>query len=333
MTIPQSTWTEVEERRRVWWATHILDRVISLGSKRPFAGGPDPPADAEALPVDDAAWDAGEMSHARPVGTSVEEPMGSPFTRLAQAAVLISKAMAHCKQYMSRTNNNANGNNGDDDGVDMNDPAPPPSLNIREVTALMTQQSAFCRTVGAEMAAAAAAEPGMGTGTGRCAYFGFLAARCLSWSANIMVLDLYSCPGDMRPGAVGAEHAGRGAAEHAMQVEAVSGLKIAGTMVKGVAVEVLDVLDRYGGEQEEDIRGVDRFSPLCLDTLYCGMSTFHWLWRENGDPEMKEGLDVTRQCLDRVGRRWRLAGEFLEIEKRHDVAAMLAASVGSNGVE
>lgn len=47
------TWTEAEERSRVWWATHILDRAISLGTKKPFAGGPNPPPDTELLPVND----------------------------------------------------------------------------------------------------------------------------------------------------------------------------------------------------------------------------------------------------------------------------------------
>lgn len=48
------TWTELEERRRVWWAIYILDRTISLGSRRRFCF-PDP-ADTDVLPVDDDTW-------------------------------------------------------------------------------------------------------------------------------------------------------------------------------------------------------------------------------------------------------------------------------------
>lgn len=50
----QTTWTEAEERRRVWWAVYVLDRVISLGSRRRFSL-PEP-ADVDFLPVDDKAW-------------------------------------------------------------------------------------------------------------------------------------------------------------------------------------------------------------------------------------------------------------------------------------
>lgn len=56
MTDPfeQTTWTEVEEKRRVWWAIYILDRVISLGSRRRFSF-PEP-LDGHVLPASDEAW-------------------------------------------------------------------------------------------------------------------------------------------------------------------------------------------------------------------------------------------------------------------------------------
>ncbi|KAJ6142767.1 fungal specific transcription factor protein [Penicillium samsonianum] len=49
-----TTWTEAEERRRVWWGVFILDRAISIGSQRKFSA-PDP-KDTDLLPVDDSAW-------------------------------------------------------------------------------------------------------------------------------------------------------------------------------------------------------------------------------------------------------------------------------------
>jgi hypothetical protein len=50
----QTTWTGVEERRRTWWAIFILDRVISLGSRRRFSC-PDP-KETDVLPANDSAW-------------------------------------------------------------------------------------------------------------------------------------------------------------------------------------------------------------------------------------------------------------------------------------
>jgi hypothetical protein len=49
-----STWTEIEERRRVWWAIFVLDRAICLGNKRRTLT-PDPGPN-EILPMDDKAW-------------------------------------------------------------------------------------------------------------------------------------------------------------------------------------------------------------------------------------------------------------------------------------
>lgn len=52
--ITQSTWTEVEERRRAWWGVFVLDRLICLGSRRQFALS-DPPQDGK-MPVSSNVW-------------------------------------------------------------------------------------------------------------------------------------------------------------------------------------------------------------------------------------------------------------------------------------
>lgn len=312
----------------------------------------------------------------RPAGTPLDRPQpGAGLARLAQASMLVTKGMAHCRRAMRRyeraagagggggggdgrgnDGNRADGGpTGEDHDVDMDggggkqgagaagagkDPTP---LNIREVTALVTEMSGFCSAVGEDMVA---------RGSGVDVYWALAPARCLSWSTAIMVLDLYSCPEHMRPGAGSGAAESRGEAELALQVEAINGLKAAGVRIREVAMDVLEALDGGGGRgardgflpwtefssggravslggEEGEVTTVDKFSPLCLDTLYCGMSTFEWLWRENGDPEMKEGLDITKRCLERIGKRWRLARVYLEVEKLHNVEAMLAMS--SNG--
>lgn len=324
--------------------------------------------------MDDLAWDAGDMGRAlqRPISTPLEEPTSSPFARLAQASLLISKAMAHCRRAVgqyndsdsshntaSGNNNNNNNNNnnkevpspgnggggGDGDDVDMtngaqdgDDPTTTTTpLNIREVTTIIAELKSFCQAIEREMATASAT-------LGDAMYLAYIPARCLSWSTAIMVLDLYSCPEHMRAGA-GSGAPGRGAAELAMQVESINGLKTAGLRVQAIALDVLGALEEEAmngfmpwssisvagrkisltdcNGEAEGVRIADRLSPLCMDALYCGMSTFHWLWRENGDPEMKQGLDTIRNCLDKMSERWKLAREYLEIEKRHDVEALL----------
>jgi hypothetical protein len=50
----QTTWTEAEERNRVWWSVYILDKLVAMGSKRRCIL-PEPPADNK-LPVNDEHW-------------------------------------------------------------------------------------------------------------------------------------------------------------------------------------------------------------------------------------------------------------------------------------
>ncbi|KAJ4394104.1 hypothetical protein N0V93_003321 [Gnomoniopsis smithogilvyi] len=363
---PCTTWTETEERRRTWWATHILDRIVSLGSKRPFAGGPAAPPPTEFLPTDDAAWDAGDIGRAlqRPLSTPVHEPTNSPFARLAQAAVLISKAMAHCRRAVGMWNcyyehsgaeKCRSGDACSDDTAMANQQDEEGPVTIRSVTTVVTELDALSRACQKDMERAGAVP-------GSDAYFGFLTARCVSWSTAIMVLDLYSCPEHMRPGAGGAHNGApaRSEAELALQVEAINGLRTAGLHVRnearillGLTASVSEAGDRARVEtqsvsnwtsmsaegESSDRRGppevsaelVAKFSPLCLDMIYCGMSTFGWLWRENGDPEMKEGLNITRQCLERFGTRWKLACEYLEVGKKQD--GLMMELMDLNGAE
>ncbi|KAF5681842.1 hypothetical protein FDENT_7909 [Fusarium denticulatum] len=53
-----TTWTEAEERRRIWWSIYILDKLVSLGSRKRCLL-PDAHPQCK-LPVDDDAWDRGE---------------------------------------------------------------------------------------------------------------------------------------------------------------------------------------------------------------------------------------------------------------------------------
>uniref|UniRef100_L2G8K8 Fungal specific transcription factor n=1 Tax=Colletotrichum fructicola (strain Nara gc5) TaxID=1213859 RepID=L2G8K8_COLFN len=99
-----TTWTELEERKRTWWAILILDRFICIGNKKRYFS-PDP-AENETLPADDEAWDLGRVDRAPrreppiPDAASLSEalttalaslPSNLPY--LAPRCVLLSSAI------------------------------------------------------------------------------------------------------------------------------------------------------------------------------------------------------------------------------------------------
>lgn len=90
-----NTWTEQEERRRVWWAVIILDRFINIGHRsKPFATL-DPSLDIH-LPTDDNAWDRGQMLVAAPLALSASQTIrAAPFARICQASHLLGKVVRH----------------------------------------------------------------------------------------------------------------------------------------------------------------------------------------------------------------------------------------------
>ncbi|KAI9760148.1 MAG: hypothetical protein M4579_001868 [Chaenotheca gracillima] len=89
------TWTEQEERRRVWWGVVILDRYVALGAAHYPLVAEDPKLD-EFLPMDDTAWDEGRMTVNEPlfVSSATDMPAG-PFARLCQAAHLLGRVIRH----------------------------------------------------------------------------------------------------------------------------------------------------------------------------------------------------------------------------------------------
>ncbi len=90
-----TTWTEQEERRRLWWGILILDRFVHIGNRgKPFATTE--PSVETHLPTDDAAWDQGQMLAAAPLSLSASPSVfASPFARTCQAAHLLGKVLRH----------------------------------------------------------------------------------------------------------------------------------------------------------------------------------------------------------------------------------------------
>ncbi|KAK8908994.1 hypothetical protein ACHAPC_000144 [Botrytis cinerea] len=92
---PVDTWTEQEERYRTWWGVLILDRMVSIGSKNHRLTTQEPKED-DPLPVDDVAWDSGDMTQTvqKHVSTLLTESV-TPFARLCQGSVLLGNVLRH----------------------------------------------------------------------------------------------------------------------------------------------------------------------------------------------------------------------------------------------
>ncbi|KAF2765205.1 hypothetical protein EJ03DRAFT_300603 [Teratosphaeria nubilosa] len=90
-----TTWTEQEERRRVWWGVVLMDRFVSIGNRaKPFATS-DPSLDTH-LPTEDAAWDRGQILVAAPLALSASTTIhAAPFARTCQACHLLGKVIRH----------------------------------------------------------------------------------------------------------------------------------------------------------------------------------------------------------------------------------------------
>lgn len=95
------TWTEVEERRRLWWTTLILDRYINIGfHHRPLATPTIQPN--EILPANDDEWDKGELTVNYLLVMSIEsQSTVSPFARTCQAAHLLGRVCQHASEHVS----------------------------------------------------------------------------------------------------------------------------------------------------------------------------------------------------------------------------------------
>ena len=93
------SWTEVEERRRLWWAVLILDRYVHAGFRfRPLMVPTISPQ--EIIPADDEAWDQGHMAVNPLLVMSIEAAtVVSPYARLCQAAHLLGSVCQHVNEH------------------------------------------------------------------------------------------------------------------------------------------------------------------------------------------------------------------------------------------
>ncbi|KAK3354090.1 fungal-specific transcription factor [Lasiosphaeria hispida] len=294
-----TTWTELEERRRLCWAIFVLDKAIALGNRSRVAAA-EPPETA-ALPADDLAWSEGDALHgmAYPVSASYDLPQG-PFARLCQAAMLASRAIATRRRIKLM-------------------PQQPGADRVSETSALaddILRFDAILSTATADETSSAAGCAG--------AYYQTLAPRFLAWSAFFVLLDPYCCPVNIAPG-----DPGHGAVPEAKTAEEMALQRRSTEIIVTVVAKVHEVVRSISNgmseeaEQEAAQRRLGKFCPLGLDAVYCIMGLYCWLCQEGGDETVKDRLADVDRFFSGVGERWRLAREYLHLKKYHDDAGQL----------
>ncbi|KAI8265418.1 Transcription factor BOA15 [Colletotrichum sp. SAR11_239] len=254
-----TTWTELEERKRTWWAILILDRFICIGNKKRYLS-PDP-ADNETLPADDEAWDQGRVDRAvhHTISSPAPSPPTSPFPTLCRCALLTAKVLTHVRSR---------------------EPPIPDAASLSEAltTALASLPSDLP----------------------------YLAPRCVLLSSAILLYDFYCCP---------ATPTGRIRTpdETTQQIRAVEGIRRLSGDIADLARELLLLAASIEDGKKGDSTDIGVISPLILDALYGAANTLAWLVREEGSAECEEAVAVIKQCLVKLGDRWRLAREYLRM--------------------
>ncbi|KAB5578635.1 hypothetical protein GE09DRAFT_1090501 [Coniochaeta sp. 2T2.1] len=348
-----ATWTELEERRRVWWGIFILDRVICIGNKRrPFATEPGP---NDILPMNDTAWDQGDVANAlqSTVAAPLTDPQG-PFARLCQAAILIDRVESHLRQTIKRHKTR--------------DPEP---FSLSEVESIIDELTLFSSIVASELAGPSPPpsnnnpsppqqqqqpqsppsvftypspmysnstntnnnDSASSTSTSTTSPYSnpspssspptpqshippLLPPHFLTFSSLILLYDLYCCPEDLLTSGPGSSsEIPKTAASLHLQVRAVTGIRSVSLAVRDAGVELLEFVMLPAN--------LAKVGPLVLDSLYAAMATLHWLWKESGEEEVGRALEDVKRTLARLDMRWRLARDYLGLERYHDVTTVM----------
>lgn len=310
----------------------VLDRAICLGSnKRPLS--PEP-VDTEIYPVDDDAWDDGNLSSTvqRPVMSDVRDSLPGAFARTCQSAVLIGKSLAHIREHGRTGKRSPDRDPGE---VEARTMALLEKLEtacaVMQDEAMSSQQQTTAESDMPGLGITSTLSPSTTTTTASSTmlsssddrYLAYLTPLCLARSALIATLDAYSCPESFKDScAVSREIAEQ---EARLQLRSVEAIKVAATAVSDVARKLLPLLgaggyDMSGGDSEQrrhdsltQSMNLSRLSPLVLDAMYGAAATLHWMWKEMGDFEAGVALDLLKQCFTRISSRWRLANEYAGI--------------------
>lgn len=99
-----------------------------------------------------------------------------------------------------------------------------------------------------------------------------------------------------------------------MQKQAIAGLET-------VAVSIIDFADQVN-IATQTMHDLDFISPFIVDGIYAGSLTLTRLHRGNREESYQASLGPLRQCLRKLGTRWRIAADYLRILETHDIAVI-----------
>ncbi|KAK1690122.1 hypothetical protein BDP55DRAFT_602602 [Colletotrichum godetiae] len=304
-----TTWTELEERSRTWWAIISLDRIICLGNKKRYLS-PEP-QDNETYPVDDEAWDEGRVGRAAHHNITSPPPSPlSPFSSLCRSALIAGKIITHVRKATSDRKQN---------------PLASPADAIAEANALsktLFSTLEYLQKSPADERPLPLSLP-----------LPLLAPRCVLLSAAVLLHDFYCCPACPDGRLKSPE-------ETAQQARSVDVLLKISKDIAVLSEELLLHFSRTERDGDDDMNMNDNghhnhregqsggsdigsVSPLILDALYGAANTLAWLLREEGTPECEDQMNVIKRCLERLGSRWRLAGEYGRMLEQQDFAMMM----------
>ncbi|KAE8153586.1 hypothetical protein BDV25DRAFT_168610 [Aspergillus avenaceus] len=281
---PCTTWTEAEERRRVWWAIFILDRVISLGSRRRFSFPG--PANTDPLPVNDFAWNEGDVTRAvQCPATTPFSLLESPFARLCHAAICISQVV-ECKRLSQQ-------------------------MHTEYISGVITLSDNLC-------ALSVALNEMQSPSQQVDEYLDLLGPRCLILSAIYMLLDDHCCPEKLQDGpGYNISDAAKTPEEQLLQVNAMLIVQDISNQLHRVTLQIIAILENDW--QDQGLLG--QITPFVLDALYCTMATFRWVLSEGGNETIQSRLGDVKRCMQNLGDRWHLAQEYLALEQVHERAS------------
>ncbi|KXH49205.1 fungal specific transcription factor domain-containing protein [Colletotrichum simmondsii] len=302
-----TTWTELEERSRTWWAIISLDRIICLGNKKRYLS-PEP-QDNETYPVDDAAWDEGRVGRVAHHNITSPPPSSpSPFSSLCRSALIAGKIITHVRKVTSDRKQNPHAS-----AADAIAEANALSETLFSTLEYLQQQQQHPPSTGET----AAQRP-------KPLSLPLLPSRCVLLSAGVLLHDFYCCPACPDGRLKSPE-------ETAQQARSVDVLLKISKDVAVLSEELLLLVSRTERDDDDDDigmsnnggRDIGSVSPLILDALYGAANTLAWLLREEGTLECEDEMNVIKRCLERLGSRWRLAGEYGRMLEQQDFAMMM----------
>ncbi|KAI7762477.1 hypothetical protein LZL87_008823 [Fusarium oxysporum] len=280
-----TTWTEAEERRRVWWSIYILDKLVSLGSRKHCLL---PNLQPECkLPVDDDVWDRGEVNMAVSYSTSISyQTQQAPFTRLCQATMYLARAISYARDTSEMI-----------------------SSRIEKIMSLVDELSDFGAVLDNETTALSPERS-----------LTLLAPRCIARSALFVALDRFTCPEKIsaEPGYVDSP-GDKTQKELELQKQSMHIIEQSSKQLHTLGMDLLSVFRAKG------ISSLSKVSPFMLDSIYASAATFHWLLGEGGNEVYRTAAAELDIFLDTVSSRWRLSSTYREMLTVHDVTARVGA--------